>query len=152
MTSERIRVLAVGSPHGDDQVGWEIVARLHQRIPSGVEARTLSEPLELLDHLDGCDRLIVLDACRSGGKPGTTCRFRWPDERLDWQAGGSSHGLGVAAALSLAVSLGRTIPEVVLFGIEGRNWAPGEGLGPEVSEALPLLVEEVLAELRGARP
>ena len=61
-----IRVVGVGSPHGDDRVGWRLVEDLAESAGAGVEAVAVTQPLGLLDHLDGCSVLIVVDACRAG--------------------------------------------------------------------------------------
>src|SRR5262245_42204459 len=102
-----VRVLAVGSPHGDDRAGWEVVERLCRERRPGIEAAVLSEPLRLMEHLDGCGRLVIVDACRSGAEPGKVVRLNWPDGRLANSAGPSTHGFGVATALALAEALGR---------------------------------------------
>ena len=61
-----VRVVGVGSPHGDDRVGWRLVEDLAESAGPGVEAVAVAQPLGLLDHLDGCSALIVVDACRAG--------------------------------------------------------------------------------------
>jgi hydrogenase maturation protease len=151
-----MRVLAIGSPHGDDRVGCELLDRLRQQLPAGVEAETLAEPLALLEHLDGCSRLVVVDACRTGATPGTVIRLAWPDCGLSQDAGASTHGFGVAAALGLAQALGKLPPRVVLIGVEVEACGPGATLSPAVRAALPELCRRVLEEIDdnagGGRP
>jgi hydrogenase maturation protease len=147
MVGEVSRIVTVGSPHGDDRVGWELARRLAAEHPP-VDVLTLSQPLDLLHHLAGVARLVVVDACRSGARPGTIHRFTWPDARLDAHSGSSTHGFGIAAVLDLAQSLGQSLPEIVLLGIEVETCGPGDEISPAVEAAMPELCERVLAEAR----
>jgi hydrogenase maturation protease len=144
-----VKVLGLGSPHGDDQAGWKLVAFLNERLPA-VAAVALSEPLGLLDHLEGCAHLVLVDACQSGATPGTVLRLTWPDPRLDAPGGTSTHGLGVGSALALARTLRRLPPRVVLISVEVESCEPGADLSPAVRAALPELFRQVLAEVNGA--
>jgi hydrogenase maturation protease len=145
------RVLAVGSPHGDDRAGWEVVGRLRREVP-GVDAAAIRDPVSVLHHLAGCTGLVVVDACRSGAPPGTVRRLAWPDAGLDGRGGHSTHGLGLAGALDLAAVLGRLPPRVILFGVEAQGCEPGAEISPPVRAALPGLYRRVLAEVRAAGP
>ena len=140
------RVLGVGSPHGDDAAGWRVVEMLRRR--PGLSAQlAIVEPPQLLDHLQGCRRLILVDACRADRTPGTLIRLQWPDELLRSQRRQSSHGLDVGDALALAETLGWLPPQVVFWGVEVSRCQPGEDLSPEVRLALPELERRILQEL-----
>jgi hydrogenase maturation protease len=140
------RILAVGSPHGDDRAGWEVVERLRREAP-GLDAAVLHDPVGLLDYLEGCTRLVLMDACQSGAEPGTIRRLTWPAAELKQTDGASTHGLGVVNALALAEALGRLPPRVILFCIEAWGCEPGAALSPSVRDALPKLYQRVLAEI-----
>ena len=47
----------------------------------------------------------------------------------------STHAFGVAEALELARALNRLPPCLLIYGIEGKNFAMGTGLSPEVRTA-----------------
>jgi hydrogenase maturation protease len=145
------RIVTVGSPHGDDRIGWELARRLREEHPL-VDVVALSQPLDLLHHLTGAARLVVVDACRSGAPPGTIHRFTWPDARLHAHPGSSTHGFGIALALDLALALGQPLPEIVLLGIEVEACEPGDEISPSVEAALPELCERALAEIRDLVP
>jgi hydrogenase maturation protease len=142
-----VRLLAAGSPHGDDRIGWEVVERLREERLPGVEPVVLAEPLRLLEHLDGCGCLVVVDACRSGAEPGTVVRLAWSEARPATHRAESTHGFGVAEVLALAEALGRLPPRVVLLGVEAQVCGPGAGLSPAVRAALPELRRQVLEEI-----
>jgi hydrogenase maturation protease len=139
----RVTVVGLGSPHGDDQAAWRLVDLLD----GTAETIVLGAPSRLLDHLDGCDKLILVDACRSGHAPGTIHRLSFPEDALGPCTGPSSHGLGVTAVLDLAEALGRLPPSVVLYAVEVQSCEPNQGLSPAVSQALPELCRRVRQEL-----
>jgi hydrogenase maturation protease len=140
--------VALGSPHGDDRAGWEVVERV-RREDLSLDTVVLHDPVGLLDCLEGCACVVLVDACRSGAEPGTIRRFTWPAPELDRQGGPSTHGLGVVGALALAEALGRLPPRVVLFGVEAAACEAGAALSTAVRGALPELCRQVLAEARG---
>jgi hydrogenase maturation protease len=116
-------------------------------LENAIDATVLSDPGRLLDHLEGCEKLILLDACRSGQTPGTILRLTWPDASLRTFAGRSSHSLGIGAVLALAEDLGRLPPSVILYAVEAESCEPNEALSPAVSAALPELCRRVREEL-----
>jgi hydrogenase maturation protease len=143
----RIWVVGLGTPAGDDRAGWAVVELLRGALPHDTRADTTNDPLQVLDAPPGCETLIVIDACRGAGRPGTVHRFVWPDPRVSATHGVSSHGVGLAAALELGAALEQRVPRVVVFAVEGRADDPGGGLSAEVEAALPELVARVLGEV-----
>jgi hydrogenase maturation protease len=142
----RVKVVGLGSHHGDDRAAWRLVEMLDGAASSVV----LGDPSHLLDHLEGCDKLILVDACRSGQVAGTIHHWSWPDSALPSFAGPSSHGLGVLAVLTLAETLGRLPPSVVLYAVEVQSCEPNQELSPALSAALPELCRRVREELSDA--
>jgi hydrogenase maturation protease len=141
-----VAIIAVGSPHGDDQIAWRVVERLRQKPRRGIHATAVSEPARVLDHLEGCETLVLVDACRSGARAGTIHRLVWPDPRLRERDNASTHGFSVARVLELAAALGRLPPYVVLIGVEAQSCGPTAEMSPAVRRALPALYRQVLAE------
>ena len=60
----------------------------------------------------------------------------------------STHGFGVAEAVELARSLNQLPPQLIIYGIEGKNFADGFGLSPEVEGAAAQVVRRVLLEIK----
>ena len=60
------RILAIGSPHGDDQIAWCVADRLIRESPFRDRTECVASPWAVLDHLDASGPLIIIDACRSG--------------------------------------------------------------------------------------
>jgi hydrogenase maturation protease len=142
-------VVGLGSPHGDDRLGWVAVERLRPRLPAGVLALALGSGLELLDCLGDHDRAVVIDAVSPAGRPGTIRCFDWPCPELAARAPGSTHGLGLVEALRLAELLGRLPRRVAISTIEAQQTSPGAPLSESVMQALDMVVETVLLSLAG---
>ena len=143
---DKIRVIALGSSHGDDQAAWWAANRLRADDSLAWDIVTLEEATQIVDHLEDCEQVLIMDACSSGAAPGTITRLAWPDERLRKRGGGSTHGMSVGEALCLAERLGRLPHKVTLFGIEIEQTSPGAPLSPTVEQALPGLMRELMRE------
>jgi len=139
-------VVGLGSNHGDDQAGWKVIAGLLDMNTFGIRLVPTVDPLAIVDVPSNCELLVVVDACRGTGHPGTVDRFVWPDPRLISTDRVSSHGVGLIAALRLAEALGRPPRRVVVFTIETESCEPGDGMSPLVEAAIPKVVELVVAE------
>ena len=149
-------VVALGSPHGDDRVGWEALERLSRSAdcPGHVRCVRLDSPAGLPVQLPGAGPLILVDAVRSGAAPGTVQRLSWPEDAERWPAAAalSSHGMGLAQALELAAALDLLPARVTVFAVEAASVTPGQPLSPAVAGALPALIASLRAELTRALP
>lgn len=150
----RTLVLGVGNATcGDDGAGPALVAKLTRHAPRGVDlALSDGEILGLLAALEGRERVILVDAARSGRPPGSIFRFSDPDPGAMTLRAGSTHALGVAQALALQGTLGRRpAAAVVVYAIEGLSFRPGDGLSPEVACAVDRAERMVRAEIEPCR-
>ncbi len=91
------------------------------------------------------DRLILVDAVRGGGSPGTVYEIevRDPGDLRREQAPVSLHEMGVGDALRQAALMGIQPREVWIVGVEPGRVDWGIGLTAEVEAALPRLLERV---------
>ena len=144
-------IVGLGSPHGDDQAGWQFVELLRHRPTLPARVVAISDVTQLVDHLDGCSRLLIVDACRTGAPVGTITWLKWPDPRIQQRHSHSTHGLGIWEALHLAARLGRLPPVVDVFGVEIGQWKPGQRPSREVLPALAELESLIVSEIRGVR-
>lgn len=149
--------VGLGSPHGDDQIGWRIAEELRGRVSDSdpVSVRTATIPLDLIDWLDGVDRLHLCDACLSEVPPGTLLRFEasHADSRLQLpELAGlrsrGSHDFALPDVLELAFRLDRLPAEVVVHAVSSRRFQPGDGLSDALRAALPQITGSILRELR----
>lgn len=146
-TYRGVVIAGFGSPHGDDQAGWLLVERLKRR--GGLRAKMVAirEATELLEMLDDCGKLMIVDACRSGGRAGTVMRLQWPDPRIEQHHSHSTHGLGVWSTLRLAEQLGRLPSETYVYGIEIANETFHHDVTREVLAAVEKLEAIIATDL-----
>ncbi len=141
-------IIGIGSPHGDDAVGWRAVERLVGQLPHDVRPIAIGEPLQMLQYLTGYGRLWIIDACRSGRLVGSVSRVIWPDERLIGQPRASTHAMSLPDTLRLAEALGTLPDSVVIYAIEiGTATQPGDVLSPAVAAALSDVQKLLLADV-----
>lgn len=146
----RLCILGVGSPSGDDRAGWMVVdALLASGVRTGGEIvidkldRPGANLIFLFEHVGW---VILIDAMRSNGQPGSIRRF----DQQDWPAycgGLSSHGFGVLDALTLARELGSLPPRLDLYGIEIGSASPGEQTRSEILAASEQLAQRIAVDL-----
>ena len=97
--------------------------------------------------------VILVDAARSGAAPGTIHRFDVshvpvPSRFFHY----STHAFSVAEAVELARAMNQLPSRIILYGIEGRDFAAGERLSSEVAAAAEELVRRIRQELQDNRP
>ena len=108
------------------------------------------ETLALLDVWAGSDAVVLVDAIRSGARPGTIHRFDASEQPLPSELRGSSstHAVRIGEAIELARSLQRLPRRVLVLGVEGRRFDAGVGLSAEVEAGVDSLADVVLGEAR----
>ncbi len=126
-------MIGIGSPFGDDRIGWELIEYLAEtgftdQFPSGnITLEKADRPGGLLISLiRDADLAILVDAMQSGRPAGTVCRFL-PGDLLPESGLLSGHALGVADTLALGQALGELPRQVVIYGVE-MDAAAGLGL------------------------
>lgn len=145
-------VVGVGNLHcGDDGAGRAVARLLASRDDCGIAVRECTgEATSLMNAWTGFDDVVLVDACRGAGPPGSVHRIS-PDEvesvaRLEHA---STHSLGVAAAIGLARAVGTLPSHLVIYAIEARHSHEGEGLSPEVDHGVHEVVALVMQASHG---
>ena len=139
-------VICVGNRfRRDDGAGPKAAERLQPLLTGGTRLEVCDGNVAaLLDDWHDAERVIIVDVTSSGSAPGTIRTFDPYEGPLPALFSRSStHAFGVAQALELARALGRLPARVVVFGIEGADFTPGEGLSPCVDAAVSELVGRV---------
>lgn len=144
--------VGIGSPHGDDRAGWIVADALADLGGDEIAIRKASVPADLFDELHGTAKLVVCDAVRGAGAPGSMHRWRWPDPRIAQARPSGSHDLGLSEVLQIAANLGQLPDEVIVWGIEAgeTECGPDVELSPEVQRCCRELVQHLRGELREA--
>jgi hydrogenase maturation protease len=141
-------IAGFGSPDGDDQAGWRLVDMLWRRPRLPAKVVVADDWMSLLETLKGCRRLIVVDSCRTGGRPGAVVRLRWPSTHLAECHHHSQPAMGICGSLQLAARLGWLPDRIDIFGIEVEDCTPGRAVSPKVMDAVIRLEAKLVSELR----
>jgi hydrogenase maturation protease len=146
VTASRL-LIGVGNPdRGDDGAGRAVARRLLGRNDCAFDVReSAGEATSLMNAWTGFDDVVVVDACRGAGPPGSVHVFGPDDvERVARLQHASTHSLGVAAAIGLARTLGTLPSRLVIYAIEVGHVERGENLSPEVDRAVLEVVALVM--------
>ncbi|MGD0652559.1 MAG: hydrogenase maturation protease [Verrucomicrobiia bacterium] len=162
-----VLIIGIGNPdRGDDAVGVIVAQRLRQRLPAQVPIlQTTGDPGFLLEAWQTAETVILIDAVQSGAPPGTIHRLDAHESPLPANFFRcSTHALGLPEAIELARALnlsrseqdqsrpGRDKsrserdelpPQLIVYGIEAKDFTAGTGLSVPVEQAADQLVDTV---------
>jgi len=141
---QKVRVIGVGTRHGDDAVGLEVAAALAGGpLDPRIEVLQCAQPATaLLDALESVAAAVIVDATRCGLTPGTV--HEPSRAALGMPGSCSSHGFGVAETLALAEALGRLPEQLAIVGVEAQR-LEGDTLSPAVAGSVAPAAERVHA-------
>jgi hydrogenase maturation protease len=133
----------------DDGVGILAARRIREKnFPGIVIVECDGEATSLLDAWAGMKTVVIIDAVSSGAPPGTIHRIDARRQSVSQELFPfSTHALGLAHAVELARSLGKLPINIIIYGIEGEQFAAGSNLSPKVQEALNEVLQLVTGEL-----
>jgi hydrogenase maturation protease len=137
----------------DDGVGLIVARRIQELSPALRVVEATGEGTQLMDAWQSADAVVLVDAVRSGCSPGRVHRLdarmqRIPSDYFNY----STHAFSVAEAVEISRELDSLPASLVIYGIEGKSFAAGTELSPEVAGAVGDVAEQILAELRAAMP
>jgi hydrogenase maturation protease len=151
MEEKQIIILGVGNLlFTDEGVGIRVAEALQDRyeFPQNVrvvDGGTLG--LNLLGVISEADHLIVVDAVRQGGEPGSLYRLSEEEIPKRIRAKNSLHQVEFLEALTCCQALDK-VPETVIVGVEPEDITTMSlVLTPTVGSRVDKLVEAVLKEL-----
>ncbi len=146
-----LSVIGVGNPDcGDDAFGWLAVERFEMLYPGIADTRrSRGEPAGLVEILSGCDNVVLVDAISSQGSLGSVHCFDVSEKPLpiDLFANYSTHGVGLNEGIELARALGEMPARVVVIGVEGERFEPGDRMSTDVERAVDPVVKRIYDEI-----
>jgi hydrogenase maturation protease len=102
------------------------------------------EGLSLIESWQGADSVILIDAVVSGAAPGSITVWDANGAPIDGDCRTcTTHNFGVAEAVELARVLGRLPRQLLIYGMEGREFDLGSAPGPEVARAAEELAQQL---------
>ena len=135
----------------DEGVGVRVIQKLQQHY-------TFSPPVKMIDggtlgfalvnELEGCNTVIVVDAVKAGNEPGTIYRFLRDNIAFTTPLSLSVHDIGFMEALDQWKMIGIN-PEIIFFGIEPEDMSSwGMELSACITAKVPRLIELIIDELK----
>jgi hydrogenase maturation protease len=151
MTDGSTLIVGIGSPFGDDAVGWEIAdALLKEDVRPKIKIKKAASPIHLLDWLENVERLILCDACHDGDVIGLARRNVWPDPQLMQLTWTGTHDFSLIATIRLAEKLKRLPPNVVFWTVTANAAMSVDAMSPEVVATVPKIARSIMNELTSA--
>jgi hydrogenase maturation protease len=145
-----IRFVGVGNEYRqDDGIGLFIARHLGLlQLPCTLTVETRRDATRLMDIWQEADIVFVFDAVYSGGEAGAVYRLDAVKEPLaDNPFQLSTHRLGIVEAVELSRALNQLPAELILFGIEGKNFGQGKRLSLPCKRSAMNVIRRVLVEL-----
>jgi hydrogenase maturation protease len=148
--SEKNKILVVGIGNllcRDEGIGVHVIQKMKKmELPGHMELLDIgTSTMDLISHLEGVKKLIIIDAMKAGGKPGTIYRCKPEDLIPKGEQSVSLHDIGVIETLTMAKKMGMAI-ETVIVGVEPQIMEWGMELTEEVKSKIPFIIEAVLKE------
>jgi hydrogenase maturation protease len=141
-----VRLLGLGNEIlADDAFGILAAREVARRFQGEIEVvQSSSAGYDLMDHLLGARRLLVVDTIVTGrAKPGAISVFT--ADRVQPAPGGSPHFLGLFEVLAVGRKLHLDVPkEIIVIAVEASDCITvGGPIHPDVQAAIPEVVELV---------
>ena len=145
-------VIGVGNEYRrDDAVGIVLARRLRARGLTKIEVvESSGEGAALMDAWAGADRVFIIDAVQFAGEAGSVRRIAAHEREVpSGFFNYSTHAFSVAESIELARALDQLPASLVIYGVEGRNFAMGQGFSPEVEAVIEEVETRIAAEIAG---
>ncbi len=137
----------------DEGIGIHTVKALQEiNLPRDVKIIDGGTAPDLIAYTEAGDKLIIIDAARAGGEPGTIYRFHPQDLSEESNQIISAHELGVEQNLRLMSLMGNEPAEIVIIGIEPGEIEWGTELSAELRQKVPQIISIVLKEIGIDKP
>lgn len=148
-TLPSLLVLAIGNPdRGDDAAALEVAAALDGLLPENTTLlRCSGDLLSMLERWQEFDAMICIDAAAPHGRPGHIVRFDLAAGPLPTSLDAlSSHAFGLGQSIALAERLGFAPARIVVYAIEGENFAVGAPVSHPVAATVGPASKAILSE------
>lgn len=152
MQNSGLNILVLGLGNillSDEGMGVRVVEELQRcyEFPDSVDivdGGTIG--MELLPYFDERSHVLIIDAVKSGNKPGAIVRIDDPPAYFSSKI--SPHQIGLADVLGVAAITDKLPRNMTLFGIEPKELSTGLELSFEVAQSSSRLVDMVITELK----
>jgi len=144
-------IIGVGNDYrSDDGAGLQAARELGSlNLPRVKIVDGVGDGTDMINAWQDAGAVFVIDSVLSGAEPGTVHRFDGLKDQIDEEifAGYSTHAYSIPKTIKLARTIDRLPSALVIYGIEGRSYAPGKGVSPEVALAVRKVVKRISEEI-----
>jgi len=152
---QRWTVLGLGSPHGDDRLGWLVIEELRKLLESAdvqcaalagseiLTCRAIATPHEILDELEQTTYLLLCDAA-CGSDFGAFRHHLWPALPESPRPRQSTHAAGLQPSLQLAAELFPHVQDIHICTINGSQWEPLSQANPQLVARLNEWAQQIM--------
>jgi hydrogenase maturation protease len=150
---KHILILGIGNMLlRDEGVGVHVAQRLQSiDLPEEVELMDGGVlGLDLLEHLEGREKIIIVDAVQGGKAPGTIYRLRRKNMGKENRPLLSLHDIDLSHVLEVADLMGQHLDPVII-GIEPKDLSVGLELSPEIEVKIPDIIKLVMEEIESIK-
>jgi hydrogenase maturation protease len=144
-------VIGIGNEfRGDDAAGLVTARRIAELKLSRIEIfESGGDIAALLSLWKDTKFVIVIDAVFSGEQPGKIYRFKPINEPIPQKlfAKRSTHDFGLVEAIELSRALDTLPQKLIVYGIVGASFQPGEGISPEVALAIERIIPKIVEDI-----
>lgn len=134
----------------DEGIGVQVAHKLMEmNLPENVEVIDGGTGgLNLINYLEGRKKVIVIDATKAGGKPGTV--YTYTDKDLDLSGSPilTAHDIDFPNVLKAMKMLSINVPEILFIGIEPADLSDGIELSPVLKKQIPRIINLIMDELK----
>lgn len=151
MKNEKTLFIGIGNGfRQDDGAGVYIMRQLEQLLNGAGNcffAQSSGEGTGLMELWQNYDNVILFDAIMKQGRPGRTYYFlaeknSFPADFFHY----SSHAFSLAEAVELARTLDKLPRQLMVYGVEGKDFYFGEELSHEVLAGCNKIIKEVASQ------
>lgn len=151
MNNNQICVVGVGNMDcGDDGIGGAVIRRLENiELNDAILILASGEPASLIEILAEYKTVILIDAIDIITGEGTIHRYDASREALPSElfTNYSTHSMGLYDAIEMSRVLDELPEKLIVFGIEGKNFKPGDTMSLGVHNHLDELVTRIRTEI-----
>jgi hydrogenase maturation protease len=143
-------VIGLGSPHGDDRAGWDVIDRLQMHWIGRPDLRLVhlsKSPVDLLWHLSPDIPTWIVDAAIGAAIEGPYARLVWPAAPIQGVRNCTSHAVDLAQLLALGQALALCPPQIVIYAIPIENSQPAHVPSAEVAQRVRVAAQALHREL-----
>jgi len=146
--ADRVAVICLGNRYmKDDGIGVRVAEELTNGQHGVVADAFHSLDLAQLANYSSASRIIIVDALKGGGRPGTVSRYSIVPGTDPIESMPGAHAMKLHEIIGIARRMKILSCPVDVVGVEPKDCSPGEGMTEELERAVPDVCAVVYKEL-----